>query len=99
MSFNLSTIVTALTNASTLTGTALTNTVSAILNAGSNNKIKAALTVIMANSSNPHIVADEVDKLAEMNPPTAVANLLPALLAATTPMQVVQAVQAIQAVL
>jgi hypothetical protein len=99
LTFNLSSIVSALTSAGTLTGTALTNTVSAILSFGANSKVKAALTTIMANSSNPKIVADEVDKIAEMNPPTAVANLLPSLLAATTPMQVIQAVQAIEAVL
>ena len=59
--------------------------------------VQTICTAILANSNNPKVVGDEVTKLAEVpNLPVAVANLLPTLGAATTPVEIVQAVQAIE---
>jgi hypothetical protein len=99
MSWNLNSIMSALSS-SGLTGSALTSAVSALAGLSPNAKIKASLTVILANSGNAIVVADEVKQIAEMpNVPAAVLALLATLTTATTPMAVVQAVQAIETVL
>jgi hypothetical protein len=74
--------------------------VAALASASPNAAIQSALTVILANSGNASVIADEVKKIAEIpNAPASVLNLLPALSAATTPTQVVQIVQAIESML
>ena len=99
MSWNLNSIMSALSS-SGLTGGALTSAISALAGLSPNAKVKAALTVVLANSGNTIVVADEVKQIAELpNVPAAVLALLPTLTAATTPMAVVQAVQAIETVL
>ena len=99
MSFNLTSLVNALTSAG-VTGATLTSAVSAIAGLSPDAKIKAALTIVLANSGNPAVIADEIKQIEEMsNVPAAVLNLLPAMTAATTPAQVVQAVQEIESVM
>ncbi len=92
----LSNIVSALKNAG-LTGQTLTTTVQSIASNSPTSQIMADCTTILANSMNPAVVKDMATKIAEIpNLPIAVANLLPALQAATTPTQVVEAVRDIE---
>lgn len=105
MSFSFSSIIATL-KASGLSGTSLTTAVSGIasnlkslVTPSANTAITASLTAILANSANMAVVKDETLKLAELNPPTGVANLIPALEAATTAEEVVQAVQAMETAL
>lgn len=93
---NFSTIVNAL-SASGLTGSSLTSAVHAVFSGSPRAAVMSACAIILANSNNPSVVKDEVTKMAEIpNLPAAVNNLLPELLAATTPAQVAQIVQAIE---
>jgi hypothetical protein len=60
----------------------------------------SALNVIMANSSNPAVIADEVRKIQEASPSAAVAQLLPALLApGISPTEVVDLVVKLEAII
>lgn len=59
--------------------------------------INTLCQTVLQNSNNPTVVKDCCVKLAEIpNLPIAVANLVPALAAATDAMQVTQVVQAIE---
>jgi hypothetical protein len=84
-----------------LTGSDLASAVSSVFSAATssspNAAVKKCLTAILANSASPAIVADEAKQLAEIpNLPGAIQNLLPGLNAATTPIAVVEAVQAME---
>ena len=62
--------------------------------------IQALCKTILANSSNMAIVHDAATKLAEVpNLPSSVSGIVPELMAATSPMEVVQAVSAIETVM
>jgi hypothetical protein len=95
----LSTIISGLKSAG-LSGSLLTGAVQVIATNSPTSAVQSACTTILANSGNPAVVKDMATKMAEIpNLPLAVANLLPTLLSATTPLQVVEAVQAIETAL
>jgi len=95
----LSSIITTLKGLG-LTGTNLNTAIQAIAGSSPTSAIQQACTTILQNSNNPTIVKDMVTKIAEIpNLPVAVANLLPALQEATTPLQVVEVVQNIETAL
>jgi hypothetical protein len=95
----LSTIISGLKSAG-LSGSLLTSAVQVIATNSPTSAVQSACTTILANSGNPAVVKDMATKMAEIpNLPLAVANLLPTLLSATTPLQVVEAVQAIETAL
>lgn len=98
-SWSLSSLTSILTSAG-VTGSSLASAVSGLVGLSPNAKVKACLQAILANSSNPGVVSDEVKQIAEIaNCPAAVMNLLPSFAAATTPIQVVQVVQEIESVM
>lgn len=75
-----------------LTGSALNSTFQSIVGSAPGPAVKAACSTIIANSSNPSVVADEAKDIAEIaNLPDGVRALLPALTAPNvTPAQVIQ---------
>jgi hypothetical protein len=80
-----------------LSGTTLTTAVSTLAANSPTAAIQTLCQTVLQNSANPTVVKDCCVKLAEIpNLPIAVANLIPSLAAATDPMQVTQAVQAIE---
>lgn len=92
----LSSIINVLQGAG-LTGTNLTSALSTLVANSPTTAIKAACSVILSNSSSPTVIKDEATKMAEIpNLPISVANLLPSLVAATTPVEVVQIVTEIE---
>ena len=83
-----------------LTGTNLNAAIQSIASSSPTSAIQSACTTILQNSNNPAVVKDMATKIAEIpNLPIAVANLLPALQEATTPLQVVEVVQNIETAL
>lgn len=94
---SLNSIVSLLKNAG-LSGTTLTGAISSIVGNSPNTAVRAICTTILANSGDSAIVSAEIIKLAEVpNLPAAVNALIPTLRSSTTPLQVVQAIQAIEA--
>lgn len=94
---SLNSIVSLLKNAG-LTGTTLTGAISSIVGNSPNTAVRNICTTILANSGDTAIVSAEIIKLAEVpNLPAAVNALIPTLRTSTTPLQVVQAIQAIEA--
>lgn len=79
--------------ASGLTGATLTSTFQSIVGSAPGPAVKAACSMIIANSSNPAVIADEAKDIAEIaNLPDGVRALLPSLTAPNvTPAQVIQA--------
>jgi hypothetical protein len=95
----LSSIVSVL-KAAGVSGSTLTSAVQAIASSSPTAAIQADCTTILANSNNPAVVKDMANKIAEIpGVPIAVANILPALQAATTPEAVIEAVRDIETAL
>jgi hypothetical protein len=95
----LTNIVAVLKNAG-VTGPTLINAIQSIAASSPTAAIQAACTTILANSNNPAVVKDEATKIAEIpNLPTAVANVLPVLQAATTADQIIEAVRDLETAL
>ncbi len=93
----LSSLVTALTGAG-VTQNAIPTVLQTLAAMSPNAAINQICNSILANSSDLTVVKDEATKLAEIpNLPGAVVGLIPMLKAATTPTEVVEAVQAIEA--
>jgi hypothetical protein len=83
-----------------LSGANLNTAIQSIAGSSPTSAIQSACTTILQNSNNPAVVKDMTTKIAEIpNLPIAVANLLPALQGATTPLQVVEVVQNIETAL
>lgn len=96
---SLSSIMKVLTSAG-LSGTTLSTAVQSIVGNSPNTAVRAICTVILANSDDMEIVNAEALKLAEVpNLPASINHLLPTLKAAKTPLDVVNAVQAIETAL
>lgn len=94
---NLSSVISTL-QAAGITGTSLATAIGTLAANSPTAAVQGICTVILSNSSNPSVIKDECVKLAEVpNLPVSVANLIPELAAATSPLQVVQVVQAIEA--
>ena len=97
--FNFGSLITTL-QAAGLTGTNLTTAVQTLAQNSPSVAIKGYCTTILQNSGNPTVVKDMATKIAEVpNLPIAVNNLLPGLVNAATPHDVVSAVQDIETAL
>lgn len=80
-----------------ITGTTLTSAIAAVAANSPTAAVQANCVTILQNSASPTVVKDMATKMAEIpNLPIAVANLLPGLVAAQSPQEVVAAVQAIE---
>lgn len=87
-------------SAAGVSATSLPSIIQALAANSPTSAVKAACTTILANSNNPSVVKDMAMKMAEIQGlPVAVVNLLPALTAAGTPLEVVNAVEAIETAL
>lgn len=96
---SLGSIMNILKNAG-LSGTGLSTAVQSIVGNSPNTAVRAICTVILANSDDMDIVNAEALKLAEVpSLPASINHLLPTLKAAKTPLEVVNAVQAIETAL
>jgi hypothetical protein len=83
-----------------LSGANLNTAIQSIAGSSPTSAIQSACTTILQNSNNPAVVKDMTTKIAEIpNLPIAVANLLPALQEAVTPLQIVEVVQNIETAL
>lgn len=93
---SLATVLAAL-NTSGVAESTIPSIVSSLASLNPNATVLSACSIILQNSANMPVVQDEAKKLAETpNLPSAVSNLLPMLNAATSALQVVQIVQAIE---
>lgn len=98
-SFNFGSLISTL-QAAGLTGTNLTTAVQTLAQNSPSVAIKGYCTTILQNSGNPSVVKDLATKIAEVpNLPIAVNNLLPQLVGAASPHDVVVAVQDIETAL
>jgi hypothetical protein len=96
MSFNFGSIVSALQTAG-VNAQSIVNVTQVLGGAAAENN---ALNIIMANSDNSKVIADEVTKIQEASPSAAVSKLLPEFLApGITPSQVVDLVVKLEAVI
>jgi hypothetical protein len=78
-------------SAAGVSATSLPSIIQALAANSPTSVVKAACTTILANSNNPAVVKDMAVKMAEIQGlPVAAVNLLPALTAATTPLEVCQ---------